>query len=66
MSAVSIGSLIKKLITINPALTTADLIKIVHECTEKGPASEAFANSDVINEAKAMELARISVEALAK
>jgi hypothetical protein len=55
----SVGSLVKKITAINPALGVPEIIAIVREATIKKPeGSYEFGTSEVIDEKLALELAR--------
>jgi len=55
--APSVGSILKKLIAVNPNLNTSELIAIVRESIEKQSSlSGDFVQAEVINESKALEL----------
>lgn len=56
----TVGSLIKKVIAINPELSAQDLIQIIRACVEpQGKEAGEFASAEVVNEEKALHLARI-------
>jgi hypothetical protein len=56
------GRIIKKLIQINPELTTAELIVIIKQSTSPlGQRAGEFARVEVINEELAVKLARESL-----
>jgi hypothetical protein len=54
----SVGSLIKKLLAINPKLSSGDLIDIIHQATSKFPIQGKQGFKEVIDEAKAISLAK--------
>lgn len=59
----SVGSLVKKLVAINPDLSTPALIQIVRACVEKqATITQDFLSAETIDEAKAMDLARASLK----
>lgn len=56
-----IGSIVKKLLTINPDLGAPDLIRIIKECTQSQTCStDGFAKADTVDETKAIRLAKES------
>ena len=60
--APSVGSVVKKVIAINPELSVQDVIQIVRSCVEKhGERAGEFAASEVVNESRALELARLTL-----
>jgi len=60
--APSVGSVIKKMIAINSELSTSDLIELVRMATEKKEKNEGdFTSLEVINEDKALKLARATL-----
>lgn len=55
----SAGAIIKKIVEINPDLNTRQVIEIVNQAIQpRGADAGEFASAEVINEAKALELAR--------
>jgi hypothetical protein len=54
----SVGSLVKKIMAINPDLGVPDIIEIVREATRREKDGSGFGSSDVVDEKKALELAR--------
>ena len=59
----SVGSVVKKMIAINPDLGTSDLIELVRMATEKSSdESGEFSSIDLINEEKAIRLARATLK----
>jgi hypothetical protein len=56
----SAGSLIKKIVEINPDLSVQEVIRVVRQATRKqeAPANGDFASVDVIDEEVALDLAR--------
>ena len=61
----SAGSIIKKIVTLNPTLGVQDVIDIVRECVEvQTPSSEDFTQFEVINEKKALALAAATARLL--
>lgn len=55
----SVGSLVKKLMAINPELSAQDLIRIVKESVRtQGEEVGEFATAEVIDDAKALAMAR--------
>ena len=58
----SVGSVIKKLLVINPELGTPELIAIIQRSTEKqGGAGNEFSTAEIINEDKALSFARATL-----
>jgi hypothetical protein len=58
VKAPAVGSVLKKLMALNPALSAADLIEIIRESTVlQGTQAADFASVQVIDEAKALRLA---------
>ena len=58
----SVGGLIKKLVEINPELTTQELIQLVRQSTRpQGSTSGEFTAAEVVDEAKALSLAKASL-----
>ncbi|HAR42655.1 MAG TPA: hypothetical protein DCS07_08520 [Bdellovibrionales bacterium] len=58
----SVGSVIKKLLAINPDLDTSQLIDMVRRSTYKlGGDNNEFANSELINEEQVLSLARATL-----
>jgi hypothetical protein len=56
----SVGSLIKKVMEINPELSAQDLIQIVRESIQtQGIAAGEFATAEVVDEEKALQLAQL-------
>lgn len=61
--APSAGSIIKKIVTINPDLGTQDVIQIIKLSTElQSQAAGDFEGTEVINEAKALHLAQATLK----
>jgi hypothetical protein len=59
----SVGSIVKKMIAINPELGTADLIELVRMASEKPQAELGeFSSIEVINEKKAIALAKATLK----
>jgi hypothetical protein len=57
----SVGSLIKKIMAINPDLSAPQMIDIIRQSTRpQGGTGNEFASAEVIDEAKALLLARQS------
>ena len=55
----SVGSVVKKMLLINPELSSKDLIKIVRECMViQKDASGEFSSVEVVDEDKALKLAK--------
>ena len=63
--APSVGAVVKKMLAVNPELSTHELIAMVRQAisVQGGPESD-FATVEVINEEKALALARASALAL--
>jgi hypothetical protein len=60
--APTVGSVIKKIIEINPELTTSQLIAIVQSSIERqGGEKNEFAQTEKVNEELALRLARKSL-----
>jgi hypothetical protein len=58
----SAGSIIKKIHEINPEMGTHEMIALVRECTRvRSEADVEFTMTEVIDEEKALRLARASV-----
>ena len=58
-SAPSVGSVVKKIIAVNPELTAKEITAIVRDSLElQGGVANEFSSAEIINEAKALELAR--------
>jgi hypothetical protein len=59
----SVGSLVKKVVEINPGLTTAEIIKMVRMSVRKlgDPAGE-FSSAEIVDEQKVLELARLTLK----
>jgi hypothetical protein len=55
--APSVGSVVKKIMAINPELTAHEMISLVKQATKPQGAGE-FASAEVIDEAKALRLAQ--------
>jgi len=53
----SVGGLIKKLLAINPKLSSRDLIEIIRQSTSTSPLRGEYGSKEVIDEAKAVSLA---------
>lgn len=65
--APSVGSLTKKILAINPDLGVGDIVHIVRECTiRRGPEADEFGNSEVIDEDRALEMARATLDGRVK
>jgi hypothetical protein len=61
--APSAGALIKKILEINPEMGTHEMIAIVRQCTRsRGGSASDFASAEVIDEEKALRLARESLK----
>ena len=59
----SVGSTIKKLLAINPDLTTREIIEIVQQSMHaQGETAGDFATAQVVDEKKAIELAKSSLK----
>jgi hypothetical protein len=59
----SIGSTIKKLLAINPNLTTREIIEIVQQSIRtQGQSAGDFATAQVVDEKKAIELAKATLK----
>lgn len=56
----SVGSVTKKMIAINPLLTTSEIISFVRQALQTPLAGE-FSNAEVIDEEYALKLARETV-----
>jgi hypothetical protein len=55
----TVGSLIKKVIAVNPLLTAPELILIIRQSIEaQGAIAGEFSSAQVVNEEKALHLAR--------
>jgi len=55
----SVGAVVKKIMAIRPDLTANAMIEIIRESLEaQGALAGDFATSELVNEAKALELAR--------
>jgi hypothetical protein len=60
----SVGSVLKKIIAINPDLTAPQMIQMIRQCVETqgvDPLSFEFASAERINEEKVLQLARASL-----
>ncbi len=58
----SIGSLTKKIMTINPDLSVFEVIEIVRQATQtQGEANDETSNTGIISEDHALELARATL-----
>lgn len=58
VKAPSVGTIIKKMMALNPSLSAVDLIEIIRSSSMlKGGQAEDFAGVEVIDEAKALRLA---------
>lgn len=58
----SVGSVIKKLLAINPELSTPELIAIIQSSTQKQGGQNDFSSAEVINEEKALKLGRATLQ----
>ncbi len=55
----SVGHIVKKMIAINPELTTAEIICMIRESIQpQGNSTGEFASAEMINETKALHLAQ--------
>jgi hypothetical protein len=55
----SVGAVTKKIVEINPRLTTHEIIKLIRQAIRPlGDAAGEFSSAEMIDEAKAIELAR--------
>jgi hypothetical protein len=62
--APSIGGVLNKILAINPELTATEAIDLVRQSLEKrGEAGGEFSQAEIINEDKALGLARSSIKA---
>lgn len=59
--APSAGAVIKKILEINPEMGTHEMIALVRACTSSRGGVGQFASAEVIDEEKALRLARASV-----
>jgi hypothetical protein len=60
----SAGAIIKKIVEINPELTTREVIEIMNQSTRaRGAEAGEFAGAEVIDEEKALKLARETLNA---
>lgn len=57
----SVGSLVKKLLAINPSLTTLEIIGLVRQATRTHESGEGLP-FETVDEIKALELARKTLE----
>ncbi len=61
-SAPSVGSVVKKIMAVNPELDTKQITAIVRASIEQqGGTGNEFSSAEIINEAKALELARAAL-----
>jgi hypothetical protein len=61
--APSVGSLVKKVLAVNPNLSTHDIIAMVREAThDQGENAGEYSSVQVVDENKVMELARASLK----
>jgi hypothetical protein len=61
--APSAGAVIKKVVEINPDLNTQEVIQILSQAVNtRGELAGEFAKAQIIDEAKALELARLSLK----
>ncbi len=59
---VSVGSITKKVVAINPVLTAQQVIQIIRGATRaRGPLAGDFASAEHVDEAHALELARATL-----
>jgi hypothetical protein len=62
MKATTVGGIIKKILEINPNLTSDQMIALVRECTSvRNGRDKEFAWVEVVDEEKALQLARQSL-----
>ncbi|MCM2277240.1 MAG: hypothetical protein NDJ89_04135 [Oligoflexia bacterium] len=60
--APSVGKIVKKIVEINPQLTTQAVIEIVRRSTRvQGGTESEFARAEIIDETRALELARATL-----
>lgn len=60
--APSVGSLVKKVLNVNPHLSTQEIIAMVREATyQQGAGAGDYAGVEVVDETKVLELARTSL-----
>ena len=58
----TVGSLIKKVVTINPDLTTSEIIDMMRQSVRaQGAEKNEFASVEVVNEEQVLGLARASL-----
>lgn len=60
--APSVGGVIKKIMAINPDLNVREVIDLVRRSTETQVMGGEFSKAEIVNEAKALELARATVK----
>lgn len=61
--APSVGSIVQKLLAINPALTTTQLIAIIKQATvAQGRQAGEFSGTEVVDETRAVALAQLSLK----
>lgn len=55
----TVGSIVKKIIGINPELNTSEIIALIRQATHKtGIATGSFSGVEIVDEALALDLAR--------
>ena len=61
----TVGSVIKKIVTINPALGTPEIIHMIRQSVRaQGGNGNEFASAEIIDEEQALSLARASLAAM--
>lgn len=58
----SVGSLVKKIMTVNPELSSLEIISLIRQATQtQGDAAGEYALAEVVDEKRALELAKATL-----
>jgi hypothetical protein len=65
LSSPSVGAVVKKIVEINPALGTSEIIALVRQSLQaQGGNGNEFASAEILDEEKALRLARATLSEL--